>query len=509
MFGRRPGRTLAIILALAALAGCSTIDFDYPRTESHALTDTDDTELGRLIQPIVTGKPEGESGFVTMLNGIDALAARLMLGRRAEKSIDVQYYLIKNDVVGRVFIYNLLAAADRGVRVRLLVDDMFTSGLDVGLAALDSHPNFEIRIFNPFKRGAAGRSLGSIGNISRINRRMHNKSFTVDNQITIIGGRNIADEYFETGGTTEFLDEDLFVIGAPVDDVSDGFDEYCNSPEAMPMSAFDRMVAHSKVGDSLTVARDLLAEHLDGPFLGNVDNEIIERFEAGTLDLIEAYIEVVQDHPDKVRHRRWRRSYESLEYLMQMVSAAEQEVVIISPYFVPEKQGVDFFATLAKKGVRIVIITNSLASTNHKSVHAVYRRHRKPLLEQGIELYELRPRYEGMSTDTDLTLHSKVLTVDRKRTFVGSFNLDPRSLYLNTELGLAVDSEELATHMATSILDLLPDLAYKLSLSPKGRLQWVLRTGGVEEVITTAPRTSWWLRLRTWLTGLLRIEGQL
>jgi putative cardiolipin synthase len=277
----------------------------------------------------------------------------------------------------------------------------------------------------------------------------------------------------------------------------------------MPMRAFDQMVAHSGVTDSLTVARELLQQHLDGPFLGNVNAEIMERFVAGSLNLIEAHVEVVQDHPDKVRHKRWRRSYASLEYLMKMVSAAEKEVVIISPYFVPEKQGVDFFATLAKKGVRIVIITNSLASTNHKSVHAVYGRHRKPLLEQGVELYELRPRYESMATDTELTLHSKVLTVDRKRTFVGSFNLDPRSLYLNTELGMAVESEELATDMATSILDLLPDFAYKLRLSRRQRLEWVLQTGGVEEIITTEPRTSFWLRFRTWLTGLLPIEGQL
>ena len=275
------------------------------------------------------------------------------------------------------------------------------------------------------------------------------------------------------------------------------------------MGAFDRMVAHSGVSDSMNVARELLEEHLDGPFLGNVNDEIMERFDVGSLDLIEAHVEVVQDHPDKLRHKRWRRSNEALEYLMGMVSAAEEEVIIISPYFVPEKAGVDFFTRLVRTGVRVVIVTNSLASTNHKSVHAVYSRRRKPLLREGVELYELRPHFESMTTDTAVTLHSKVLTVDRKRTFVGSFNLDPRSLYLNTELGVAVDSEELATDMATSILDLLPDWAYKLNLSERGKLQWLLRTGVAEEVITTEPQTGWWLRLRTWLMGLLPIEGQL
>jgi putative cardiolipin synthase len=477
------------------------------RIESWKRTDTGDTALGRAVAAWFTGR-RAPAGVLRLDSGADALGARIGLIDRAERSIDIQSYLIKDDLSGNLVALRLAAAADRGVRVRLLMDDALTEEVDSGLLSLDKHDNIEVRVFNPFPRRRS-RVISFFANFNVLNRRMHNKSFTIDNQVTIVGGRNIADEYFETGGTTEFLDEDLLAIGAPVEDVSDGFDEYWNSPEAMPMRAFDQMVAHSGVSDSLTVARELLQQHLDGPFLGNVNAEIMERFVAGSLNLIEAHVEVVQDHPDKVRHRRWRRSYASLEYLMKMVSAAEKEVVIISPYFVPEKQGVEFFATLAKKGVRIVIITNSLASTNHKSVHAVYGRHRKPLLEQGVELYELRPRYESMATDTELTLHSKVLTVDRKRTFVGSFNLDPRSLYLNTELGMAVESEELATDMATSILDLLPDFAYKLRLSRRQRLEWVLQTGGVEEIITTEPRTSFWLRFRTWLTGLLPIEGQL
>lgn len=477
------------------------------RVESWKLSATGDTSLGKAVHAWFENR-RVHAGVIRLDSGADALGARLGLIDRAERSIDIQSYLIKDDLSGNLVALRLAAAADRGVRVRLLMDDALTEEVDPGLLSLDEHDKIEVRVFNPFPRRRS-RLISFFANFNVLNRRMHNKSFTIDNQVTIVGGRNLADEYFETGGTTEFMDEDLLVIGAPVDEVSDGFDEYWNSPEAMPMGAFDRMVPHSEWQDSVGVARALLEEHLDGPFLGNVDDDIMERFDAGTLELIEAHIEVVQDHPDKVRHRRWRRSYASLEYLMKMVSAANDEVIIISPYFVPEKQGVEFFAGLRNKGVRVVIITNSLASTNHKSVHAVYRRHRKPLLEQGVELYELRPRYESMSTDTSLTLHSKVLTVDRKRTFVGSFNLDPRSLYLNTELGLAVDSEALATDMATSILALLPDFAYKLGLSKRGRLQWLLRTGGAEEIITTEPQTSFWLRVRTWLTGLLPIEGQL
>ena len=229
----------------------------------------------------------------------------------------------------------------------------------------------------------------------------------------------------------------------------------------------------------------------------------------GDLDLVAAAARIVQDHPDKVRNLIRRRDSETSAYLQEFVSAAEKELIVISPYFVPQKQGVDFFAALVRKGVRVVIISNSLASTNHSSVHAVYARYRKPLLQQGVELYELRPRFESMVTDTKITLHSKVATVDRERLFVGSFNLDPRSLYLNTEMGMEVQSGDLARSMATSILETLPDFAYKLRLSPKGKLQWLLQTANVEEVITTEPQTSLWRRFLTKLMSLLPIESQL
>jgi putative cardiolipin synthase len=338
---------------------------------------------------------------------------------------------------------------------------------------------------------------------------MHNKTFTVDNQVTIVGGRNLADEYYQTGGKTEFIDEDLLVIGPRVDDVSDGFDEYWDSPEAIPMAAFDRMVAHSGVDESIEEARRYVDEHIDTPFLKGVDGRLIEDFIAGRLALVGGEAEVVQDRPDKVQNFVRRRASVTTDYLQKMVSAANEELIVISPYFVPQKQGVDFFGKKKKKGVRVVIISNSLASTNHSSVHAVYARYRKPLLRQGVELYELRPSFDAMKTDTKLTLHSKVATVDRQRMFVGSFNIDPRSLYLNTEMGMAVNSSELSSNMATSILDSLPESAYKLRLSRKGRLQWLLQTAGVEEVITTEPQTSLLRRFLTKLMSFLPIEEQM
>ena len=477
------------------------------RVETWKPEDTAGTTLGQAVQRWLDTKPR-RAGLYRLDSGQDALGARIGLIERAEKSIDVQSYLIKDDISGNLVALHLAAAADRGVRVRLLMDDALTDEVDSGLLSLDEHDNIEVRVFNPFPRRRS-RFVSLLANFNILNRRMHNKSFTVDNQVTIVGGRNIADEYYRTGGATEFIDEDLLAIGPPVDDVSDGFDEYWNSPEAIPMAAFDKMVAHSNVTESVEAARKYVDEHRNTAFLKGVDGRLIEDLIAGKLSLVSADAEVVQDRPEKVRNLIRRGASVTSAYLQRLVSAATEELIVITPYFVPQQQGVDFFGALVKKGVRVVIISNSLASTNHSSVHAVYARYRKPLLQQGVELYELRPRFEAMQTETKLTLHSKVATVDRTRMFVGSFNLDPRSLHLNTEMGMAVTSPTLAGNMAESILDLLPDFAYKLRLSSKGKLQWLLQTAGVEEIITTEPQTSLWRRFLTKLMSFLPIEEQM
>lgn len=477
------------------------------RRESWKPTDTQETVLGAAATTWLRAR-QTQSAVYRLDSGSDALGARVGLIDRAEKAIDIQSYLIKDDLSGNLVAIHLAQAADRGVRVRLLMDDALTDEVDSGLLSLDEHENIEVRVFNPFPRRRS-RFISLLANFNILNRRMHNKSFTVDNQVTIVGGRNIADEYYQTGGDTEFIDEDLMAIGSVVNDVSDGFDEYWNSPEAIPMDAFDKLVAHGSVADSLEEGRRYLQRHRGEPFLQGVDGALIDSFVDGYLDFVPARTRIVQDHPDKVRNLMRRRQSEMSDYLLKLVSAAERELIVISPYFVPQKQGVDFFAALVRKGVRVVIISNSLASTNHASVHAVYARYRKPLLKQGVELYELRPRFEAMATETKITLHSKVATVDRERLFVGSFNLDPRSLYLNTEMGMEVESDHLAESMAASILDSLPDFAYKLRLSDKNRLQWLLQTAGVQEVITTEPQTSLWRRLATKLLSLLPIEGQM
>ena len=477
------------------------------RVASYKERRTSGTTLGRAAAAWFSAHA-ARVGLYRLDSGADALSARVGLIDRAEKTIDIQSYLIKDDLAGNLVGFHLAEAADRGVRVRLLMDDALTDDVDSGLLSLDEHDNIEVRVFNPFPRRRS-RFISLLANFNILNRRMHNKSFTVDNQVTIVGGRNIADEYYQAGGKTEFLDEDMLAIGHVVDEVSNGFDEYWNSPEAIPMAAFDRMVAHSHVSEAAAEARRVIEENREHSFIADIDGRLIDRLLDSTLELVAAEAEIVQDMPEKVRNLVRRSPSVTSEYLTEMVSAANRELVVISPYFVPQKQGVDFFGALVKKGVRVTIVTNSLASTNHASVHAVYARYRKPLLQQGIELYELRPRLQSMPSDATQTLHSKVAVVDRKKLFVGSFNLDPRSLYLNTEMGIATTSEVLAGQMASSIFATLPEFAYKLRLSKKNRLQWILSAGDVEETITTEPQTSLWRRFRTKLMSLLPIEEQM
>lgn len=488
--------------------------FDLPaRNESWKIPATSETTLGRACATWLDKHPD-KCGVFRLDSGLDALGMRLGLIERAEKCVDIQSYLICDDLSGNLVALRLVEAANRGVRVRLLMDDALTEPIDTGLLAINAHPNIEVRVFNPFPRRRS-RVVSLIANFNILNRRMHNKSFTIDNQVTIVGGRNLADEYFRAGGHSEYVDEDMLAIGRIVDDVADGFDAYWNTREALPVSVFDPYVEYPPVAEITAEGRRVLAQHSDSPYLQRVNDQLAEQLVQGSLPLIAAGAKLVQDPPERIRKGVKRKASETTEYLQRMVSAATSEVIIVSPYFVPQKQGVEFFSTLVKKGVRVIIITNSLASTNHVSVHAVYERYRKPLLRHGVELYELKPGVSSTSTTADenskkkLTLHSKVAVVDGKRVFVGSFNLDPRSLYINTEMGIVVESTELAEVMAADISDALLKTAYKLGLRANGGLEWAYMSGDTQLVSNTEPQAGVWRRFRTRLMSYLPIEGQM
>jgi putative cardiolipin synthase len=452
-----------------------------------------------------------------MLSGVDAIAARIALAEHAEVSIDVQYYLIKRDRTGTAFIEALLRAADRGVRVRVLLDDVFTSGYDVGMVALDHHPNVQIRIFNPFHRGAAGRSLGSMGDVGRVNRRMHNKSFTVDNQVTIIGGRNIADEYFEARADINFGDLDVVAIGPIVQDVSDMFDLYWNHRTALPVQAFAKELDDADA--ELVAIRERLSTAFDNApseqYGSAVRSKYTNFLDADEIEFRWAPYRLVYDSPDKGLSDHDDDTYLVKSDLFQTLASASKEAIIVSPYFVPLDAGVKALSEVRDRGVDITIITNSLAANNQFSVHAGYRSSRKPLLHKGVRIFEVKPDAElenahlVAASGAKATLHTKVFVVDRKQVFIGSFNFDPRSALLNTEMGVLIEDPELANIFVDYIHTKVPTDTYELFLNDDDDLRWRTMSGGEDLVYSKEPESSWWDRFRVGLVAILPIRRQL
>jgi len=508
-------RYIAIFSAML-LGACATVDFDYPKEESHALVpaETSETFLGKLIVPAAAEHP-GESGFYLQFDGIDALAGRFVLARYAEKTIDAQYYLITSDKVGMLFIGALLQAADRGVRVRLLLDDIQTQGYDAGMAALDSHPNFEVRIFNPWASRSA-RFMDAFS-FSRINRRMHNKSFTIDNQITVIGGRNIADEYFGAREDVNFGDVDVLCIGPVVQDVSAMFDKYWNSEKAAPVPAF------AKMPDDPAAALEQLRVRLKEVLEGAVDTKYGEAVKAD----IERYIDgkgviftwapytLAYDSPDKADKKLAKDAKKITTKLAEVIAEADKELIIISPYFVPRKSGVAYFQSLIDRGLDVTVLTNSLAANNHGIVHSGYMGYRKPLLKMGVRIFETMVTAtptgveRGGSGAELATLHTKAFMVDRKKLFVGSFNWDPRSVNINTELGVIIESEYMGERVGEIIDEALPSRTYEVVLNENGNLRWIDNSGDEPVILTKEPDASWWRRTKAQMGRILPMRSQL
>jgi len=506
---------LILLSVLLAIHGCASVDFEYPKSVTQSLTDTEDTYFGKRLQGRAQEHP-GEAGFFPLSDGIDALSARLLMAARAERSIDAQYYLIKNDLTGRAFVSALLQAADRGVRVRLLVDDVFTKGYDAGLAGLVSHPNLSIRIFNPFARRSA-RFMDGITSFQRVNRRMHNKSFTVDNQITVIGGRNIADEYFGAKVDAKFGDLDVVAIGPVVQDVSDMFDSYWNHERAVPIAAFAKMPDDSAA--ELVRVRAELAQWEEevktSRYADAVRDQVLEYVESSNDVFTWAPYELAVDSPDKSIKSKAATADSIVTPLRESLFAAESEIVIISPYFVPRKGGIEALSRLSDNGIDVTIITNSLAANNQSSVHGGYAPSRKPLLKNGVRIYEVRADADIAGSEivaasgAKSTLHTKAFLVDRKEVFIGSFNFDPRSANINTELGVIIRSPTLAAQIAESIERALAEQTFEVFLDANKRVRWRGFEDGKEVIYTKEPQTSWWQRFVAGFMRILPIRGQL
>ena len=511
------GRIHIAGMLLALLAGCASIDFEYPRVESTAPLDTDDTFLGSELSERVESKPQAESGFYPLLDGIDALTVRLLLAEHAERTIDTQYYLIKTDQTSIAFIDALLQAADRGVRVRLLLDDVLTKGYDAGMAALDSHPNFSIRIFNPFNRGAMGKFYSSTTSLSRINRRMHTKSFTVDNQVTILGGRNIADEYFGAREDAKFGDLDVVGIGSIVKGVSSMFDSFWNHETALPVPAFAKMPDDPAAElEQLRVRMQASREQIEQSKYADAVTARELEFLGKNIDVFDwAPYKLVYDSPDKGIKSKSGPSIAITTPLLEALQSAEEELIVLSPYFVPRKTGIEIFSELQARGVKVTIITNSLAANNHATVHGGYSPSRKPLLRNGIRLYEVRPDAnvpgsEGFAAgEAKATMHTKAFLVDRKEVFIGSFNFDPRSANLNTESGVLIRSERMARHFGDLIYSRLEKQTYEVFLNKDGDLRWRGFEDSQEVIYKNEPEATWGQRFAAGFMRIMPVRGQL
>lgn len=506
-------RKLTAATAVAVLCGIAALvllDVATPlppldgRSTSVAFGDTNDTHLGEAIAPLVAAHP-GTSGIYPLLDGPDAFAVRLRLAQVAERSIDAQYYLWNDDLTGTLLYRALFDAAERGVRVRLLLDDNRTSGLDPLLAALEAHPNVEVRLFNPFVlRGA--RVLGYLTDFARLNRRMHNKSFTVDNQATVIGGRNVGDEYFDatSEGVLTFADLDVLAVGPVVAEVSGQFDRYWSSRSAYPAEAL--LPAPERR------ASDFLAPSPAAPaWLEVVRNTaFVAELLAGAPEFEWAPTRLLADDPAKGVGLAPPETHFP-RVLTEALGPVEGELDLVSPYFVPAEWGVRTLSGLAARGVKIRILVNSLEATDVKAVHSGYAKWRAELLASGITLFEMRlvgsaaaeERLTGPFGSSATSLHAKTIAADRSRIFIGSFNLDQRSARLNTELGFVIESPPLAGRLAELFDEAIPEAAYRVQLSEDGDLYWVEQRDGERIRHDTEPGTTAWergvVRILSWL----------
>ena len=507
-------KRLLSLLSVLLLNACATVNFDYPREESHILPNTEETQISEIIERYERDYP-GQSGFELLTDGVDALAARLALANEAQISIDTQYYLIKDDLIGYVFIGALLQAADRGVRVRLLLDDIFTSGYDAGFTALDSHPNLEVRVFNPW----ASRKFrgGDLFSFSRLNRRMHTKSFTADNEATIVGGRNIADEYYGARHDINFGDIDALAIGPIVNEVSTMFDAFWNNPLSMPILAVADMPENP----------DLVLNELRDNIDQQIKNAENSQYSAAVIADFEKYLAAEEDRftwapyvlaydpPEKANKKLAKDAPSIVDPLIESVMKAQQELIVISPYFVPRKKGLKFFQQLRDRGIEVSIVTNSLAANNHTIVHSGYAPSRKPLLQMGVRIFEVKTtgstEESGKTGNEDAlaTLHAKAYIVDSDELFVGSFNWDPRSINLNTEIGVIIESSELTEEMLIRLERGEAKNAYEVVLNDIGQLRWVDRSDGEEVILSKEPDTTWAKRTSAVLMELLPVRGQL
>lgn len=508
---------LPMILALT-LYGCASTQ--VPRVRSEALP-AQGSAFGRSIMAQAAAH-NGQSGFRLLPNSAEAFRARAELIRNAQSSLDLQYYIVHDGFSTRALVDELLKAADRGVRVRLLLDDLTSDGLDSTIATLGAHPNIQVRLFNPLHLGRANgvtRDLGRLLDLSHQHRRMHNKLWVADDSVAIVGGRNLGDEYFDAEPNLNFTDIDLMGVGPVAEQLGYSFDQYWNSALSRPIGEFLLIKRNEKDlrKTRLRLEKSLSTTRENDPALYDrlMSYQTRPHMDIWRSELIWAWGQALWDAPSKILS-----SGEPDPHLLLTTQLAPEllnvknELILVSAYFVPRNQGLLYLTGLSDAGVSVSLLTNSLEATDVPAVHGGYAPYRKALLEHGVKLFELRrqPGDDGhvahFRGGSDSSLHSKAMIFDERRSFVGSFNFDPRSVLWNTEVGVLVDSPELAWNLRQLALEgMSPNLSYQDRLQD-GKVVWVTEDNGRLHTLTTEPG-DWWRRLNAWVSRTIGLEKML
>lgn len=510
---------LTLIVVAAFLHGCNSF---HPgeRLHSDALPPPTQGPLVDATQAALGDRrQDNQSGFYLLHDGLSAFIARVSLIETARASLDLQYYIFSNDTTGQIIISRLLEAADRGVRVRVLVDDLGTRVDNPLVATLHDHPNIQIRLFNPVKaRGGPLRLMEMAFTFGRTNHRMHNKLMLADSLVMIAGGRNLGDEYF-SNTHLDFQDVDVLTTGPVVQAGMQSFDDYWNSEASLPVDrVLDAEDSDMSLAQTREALRAFLVEQRDSEFVDALrGSSLARKLVAGEVPLEWGTAILYADPPGKaLSHTDTPRDTFLVEDLKRMLESTEERLQISSAYFVPGKRGVALFRDKEAAGVDISILTNSLSTTDVAIVHSGYSRYRKPLLESGVDLWELRAeagqrqRMRWFQGESRASLHAKTFVIDHDRSFIGSVNLDGRSLIQNTEVGLLIESEALNQQLS-QLFDrwVAADSAWQLSLNEEQKLQWQATDNGDAVIRENDPETSRWQRFRVWLLSWVPIESQI
>jgi len=509
-----PITRLYLLLVVVLVSACADLPQRPELAPQVAVPVGTGTQLDSLIGPAETAQP-GAAGFHLLGTGPEAFAVRARSAFLAGRSLDVQTYIWHNDLTGRYLAYALLTAADRGVKVRLLVDDMDARASNYGFAALDAHPNIEVRMFNPLP--SRGGTLAFIGDFlssgKRLNHRMHNKTWIADNRIALVGGRNLGDEYFGASEGVNFVDLDFVMVGPVVRDASASFDKYWNSRAVYPIALLSAEAVTLEALGKLRVRADQAAEEGKSSSYAELlkRDDAVERLMSGDWPVEwSSEFEFVSDDPLKALKEPGLEKSDVLSALVPVLKSAQQSATLISPYFVPGPQGTAFLLEGAQSGRQVRVLTNSLVANDVSAVHGGYSKYRKELLEGGVKLWELKP-IEGTKAKSSLfgssgsSLHTKALAVDSRRIFVGSYNLDPRSTALNCEQGVLVTSTALAGQF-DRMFEQQSDGARAWSVSlVDDDLSWTDGTNTYDR----DPMASFGQRFQAWLGRVLPFESQL